>query len=136
MENKGNLTPEQVRKLLTIDYITDVISYDTLVKGRNDTDDDATIKDILKDETYCPENLLLEKDAHNTLCKCVKKLKVAREQAVIIMRFGLIDGHPMTLDEVGKQYGVTRERVRQVEQKALAHLRAIMKKEGYTAEDF
>lgn len=46
-----------------------------------------------------------------------------RERKVIILRFGLEDGHPHTLEEVGKEFGVTRERIRQIESKTLAKLR-------------
>jgi RNA polymerase primary sigma factor len=46
-----------------------------------------------------------------------------REQRVIQLRFGLTDGHPRTLEEVGRQFGVTRERIRQIESKTLAKLR-------------
>jgi RNA polymerase primary sigma factor len=46
-----------------------------------------------------------------------------REQRIIQLRFGLTDGHPRTLEEVGKEFGVTRERIRQIESKTLAKLR-------------
>ena len=46
-----------------------------------------------------------------------------REQRIIQLRFGLIDGHPRTLEEVGREFGVTRERIRQIESKTLAKLR-------------
>jgi RNA polymerase primary sigma factor len=46
-----------------------------------------------------------------------------REKKVIQLRFGLIDGHPRTLEEVGKEFGVTRERIRQIESKTLSKLR-------------
>ena len=46
-----------------------------------------------------------------------------REAAVMRMRFGLVDGQPMTLDAIGKKYGITRERIRQIECKALSKLR-------------
>jgi RNA polymerase primary sigma factor len=42
---------------------------------------------------------------------------------VIELRFGLIDGHPRTLEEVGREFGVTRERIRQIESKTLCKLR-------------
>ncbi|MBO0746910.1 MAG: hypothetical protein J2O47_01090, partial [Acidimicrobiaceae bacterium] len=48
----------------------------------------------------------------------------AREQRVVRLRFGLDDGHMRTLEEVGKEFGVTRERVRQIEAKTLAKLRS------------
>jgi RNA polymerase primary sigma factor len=47
----------------------------------------------------------------------------AREQKIIQLRFGLTDGHPRTLEEVGREFGVTRERIRQIESKTLAKLR-------------
>ena len=46
-----------------------------------------------------------------------------RERKVISLRFGLVDGHPRTLEEVGREFGVTRERIRQIESKTLAKLR-------------
>ena len=46
-----------------------------------------------------------------------------REKKVIQLRFGLLDGHPRTLEEVGREFGVTRERIRQIESKTLAKLR-------------
>ena len=46
-----------------------------------------------------------------------------REQTIIQLRFGLTDGHPKTLEEVGREFGVTRERIRQIESKTLAKLR-------------
>ncbi len=46
-----------------------------------------------------------------------------RERRVLQLRFGLIDGHQRTLEEVGKRFGVTRERIRQIEAKALRRLR-------------
>jgi RNA polymerase primary sigma factor len=47
----------------------------------------------------------------------------AREQKIIQLRFGLMDGHPRTLEEVGREFGVTRERIRQIESKTLSKLR-------------
>ena len=46
-----------------------------------------------------------------------------REEKVIRLRYGLDDGHPRTLEEVGKDFGVTRERIRQIEAKAIRKLR-------------
>ena len=46
-----------------------------------------------------------------------------RERGVVRMRFGLTDGQPKTLDEIGQVYGVTRERIRQIESKTMSKLR-------------
>ena len=53
----------------------------------------------------------------------VLKTLTPREETVLRMRFGLEDGHPRTLEEVGKEFNVTRERIRQIESKALRKLR-------------
>ena len=49
--------------------------------------------------------------------------RAERERKVIELRFGLKDGHPRTLEEVGREFGVTRVRIRQIESKTLAKLR-------------
>ena len=48
-----------------------------------------------------------------------------RERKVIELRFGLVDGHPRTLEEVGREFGVTRDRIRQIESKTLCKLRGM-----------
>ena len=53
----------------------------------------------------------------------VLKTLTPREERVLSLRFGLEDGHPRTLEEVGKEFNVTRERIRQIEAKALRKLR-------------
>ena len=53
----------------------------------------------------------------------VLKTLTHREAKVLSLRFGLEDGHPRTLEEVGSEFGVTRERIRQIEAKALRKLR-------------
>ena len=71
--------------------------------------------------------LYTEKTAHSTITlehidALLGDLK-ERERQVIVLRFGLEDGHPRTLEEVGKEFNVTRERIRQIEAKALRKLR-------------
>ena len=60
-----------------------------------------------------------------TLCKLVKEHPALseRERKIVIMRFGLEDGHERTLQEIGEAFKVTRERIRQIEAKALRKLR-------------
>ena len=59
---------------------------------------------------------------HPRLSKVLDGLS-ERERKVIELRFGLVDGHPRTLEEVGREFGVTRERIRQIESKTLLKLR-------------
>ena len=62
--------------------------------------------------------IMLQDQLDRVLCELSE-----REQRIIQLRFGLSDGHPRTLEEVGKEFGVTRERIRQIESKTLAKLR-------------
>jgi RNA polymerase primary sigma factor len=61
---------------------------------------------------------LLKEKLHEVLATLTE-----REQKILELRFGLVDGYARTLEEVGKQYKVTRERIRQIEAKALRKLR-------------
>ena len=62
--------------------------------------------------------IMLQDQLERVLCDLAE-----REQRIIQLRFGLTDGHPRTLEEVGREFGVTRERIRQIESKTLAKLR-------------
>ena len=57
------------------------------------------------------------------LCEHVRGSLTERERRILELRYGLMDGYSRTLEEVGKQYNVTRERIRQIEAKALRKLR-------------
>ena len=86
-------------------------------------EDDSNLGDFVADtNTVTPEtnveNVMLREEI-DTLLGDLKE----RERQVIILRFGLEDGHPRTLEEVGKEFDVTRERIRQIESKALRKLR-------------
>ena len=90
-------------------------------------EDDSSIGDFVADtNTVTPEvnveNVMLREELDNLLAE----LK-PREREVLIMRFGLQDGHGKTLEEVGKYFNVTRERIRQIESKALRKLRIPMR---------
>jgi RNA polymerase sigma factor (sigma-70 family) len=81
-----------------------------------------TLQDTLKDPDQKPADMA----AHNMLKDDVSRLICtlnSREQAVIRMRFGLDDGKPKTLEEIGRRFSVTRERIRQIEARALHKLR-------------
>jgi RNA polymerase primary sigma factor len=88
-----------------------------------DDEEDSVLADFIEDEdTISPEdsaaNLLLKEDVMNMLAALTE-----REQKIIRLRFGLEDGRQHTLEEVGHIFNVTRERIRQIEAKALAKLR-------------
>jgi len=86
-------------------------------------EEDSRLRDFLEDQTGEPpvdaaSNLLLKEHLQSVLHTLLD-----RERKVLELRFGLADGHPRTLEEVGKQFNVTRERIRQIEAKALRKLR-------------
>ncbi|MEW5947492.1 MAG: RNA polymerase sigma factor RpoD [bacterium] len=86
-------------------------------------DDDGHLRDFLEDKVFLPpadaaSNALLREQLHAILGGLPE-----RERKVLELRFGLNDGHSRTLEEVGRQFNVTRERIRQIEAKALRKLR-------------
>ncbi len=112
------LSPDEVRYL-------DKIAQDTLSLDQPLTDEEesGTLKDIVKDENaLSPEKAASYNLIQEQLDNILKDL-TPREQKVLKMRFGLEDGVPHTLEEVGAAFKVTRERIRQIEMKALKKLR-------------
>lgn len=86
-------------------------------------EDDSNLGDFVADNnTVTPEANVESVMLREHIDLLLKDLK-DRERQVIVLRFGLVDGHPRTLEEVGKEFNVTRERIRQIEAKALRKLR-------------
>ena len=112
-----NMPVDKVREVLKIS--ADPISMDTPIGE----EDDSHLGDFIKDEqTPGPE----EATSYMMLQEQIEKLLntlTDRERRVLKLRFGLIDGRQRTLEEVGKEFNVTRERIRQIEAKALRKLR-------------
>ncbi|MBI2406390.1 MAG: sigma-70 family RNA polymerase sigma factor, partial [Candidatus Harrisonbacteria bacterium] len=88
-----------------------------------DSDEDSTLSEFIPDE----RNLSPSQTASQALLR--EKIKeilndlAPREQSILRMRFGLEDGVTHTLEEVGKEFGVTRERIRQIEAKSLGRIK-------------
>ena len=86
-------------------------------------EDDSNLGDFVADNnTVTPEANVESVMLREHIDILLQDLK-ERERQVIVLRFGLEDGHPRTLEEVGKEFSVTRERIRQIEAKALRKLR-------------
>jgi len=114
------MEPEKVEYVIKIKQ--DITSLDAGV-GRDGEDEDSVLADFIEDEdTITPEdsatNQLLKEQVQSVLSTLSD-----REQKIIKMRFGLENGKSHTLEEVGQEFAVTRERIRQIEAKALAKLR-------------
>lgn len=114
------MEPEKVEYVIKIKQ--DITSLDAGV-GRDGEDEDSVLGDFIEDE----DGATPEESAANQLLKeqvqSVLSTLSDREQKIIKMRFGLENGKSHTLEEVGQEFAVTRERIRQIEAKALAKLR-------------
>lgn len=108
---------EKVREILKVS--SDPISLDTPIGE----EDDSHLGDFIKDDSIVgPEDAAAYSMLQEQISKLLGTL-TEREQRVLTLRFGLDDGRTRTLEEVGKEFNVTRERIRQIEAKALRKLR-------------
>lgn len=127
--NEMNMSIDKIHYIQKISQ--EVISLEAPV---GDDDEDSMLSDFIKDE----QSLTPDQLASNALLRdYIKEVIIdlsEREQKILSMRFGLDDNIAHTLEEVGKVFGVTRERIRQIEAKALEKIRQhpkIKKLEGY-----
>ena len=86
-------------------------------------EDESKIGDFVEDESFKSPDESAAQDILKAQLFAVIETLTPREQKVIRLRYGLDDNHPRTLEEVGKEFNVTRERIRQIEAKALRKLR-------------
>ena len=117
LAKKMNLSVEKVREVIKISQ--DPVSLETPIGE----EDDSHLGDFLKDESSLSPEEYTENEILKEEIKQVLMSLQPREQEVLELRFGLIDGTCHTLEEVGKKFNVTRERIRQIEAKALRKLR-------------
>lgn len=111
------LTPERVREIQKISQ--EPVSLETPIGE----EEDSQLGDFIEDDAaIVPPDAASFSMLQEQLAKTLEGL-AERERKVISLRFGLEDGHPRTLEEVGREFGVTRERIRQIESKTLAKLR-------------
>jgi RNA polymerase primary sigma factor len=111
----------EIDKIRHIQKISqETVSLETTV---GDSDDDSVLGDFIEDtETIMPNQIASRKMLREQLNEILDDL-TPREQKIIKIRFGLEDGVTHTLEEVGQEFGVTRERIRQIEAKALEKIR-------------
>ncbi|MGV0102905.1 RNA polymerase sigma factor SigC [Nostoc sp. DSM 114160] len=110
------MTPTQVREVLL--RVPRSVSLETKVGKDKDTE----LGELLETDSVTPEEMLMRESLQRDLHHLLSDL-TSRERDVILMRFGLADGHPYSLAEIGRALDLSRERVRQIESKALQKLR-------------
>jgi RNA polymerase primary sigma factor len=117
LADKVSMTPARVREILRIGQ--DPLSLDSPVGE----EDDSFLADFIEDASaIAPADAAAQRMLGQALLEALDELN-DRERAVVRLRFGLEDGQSHTLEEVGRTFGVTRERIRQIESKTLAKLR-------------
>lgn len=117
-----NITADKVREIQKI--ALDPVSLETPIGE----EDDSHLGDFIEDkETLSPDEYTNNQLLKDEIQKVLMTL-TTRERDVLTMRFGLDNGHTRTLEEVGKEFDVTRERIRQIEAKALRKLKNINRK--------
>jgi RNA polymerase primary sigma factor/RNA polymerase nonessential primary-like sigma factor len=114
---KMKVRVERVRTLSQMKR--DTYSLDTLISAEGDD----TLKDVLRDDGMpSPSSAVDEQSRHRYLSECLSELPDT-ERTILLLRYGLDSGAPRTLDSIGRQFGITRERVRQIEKQAIGKLR-------------
>ncbi len=117
LADKVGMTPARVREIMRISQ--DPLSLDSPVGE----EDDSNLADFIEDaQAEAPAEIAARMMLNSAVLEALGELN-EREQQVVRLRFGLEDGQARTLEEVGKEFGVTRERIRQIESKTLAKLR-------------
>src|SRR5690349_216209 len=117
LAEESGLPAEKIADLL--DHARDPVSLDMPVGA----EEEAPLGDFIEDgEAADAETTVISRLLHDDLRRVLSTLE-DREQHVIRMRYGLDDGQPRTLDQIGRRFGLSRERVRQIERETMAKLR-------------
>ena len=117
LADEVDMTADRVREILRISQ--DPLSLDSPMGE----EDDSNLADFIQDtQAEAPADVAARHMLGTAVLEALDDLN-DREKEVVRLRFGLGDGQPRTLEEVGKEFGVTRERIRQIEAKTLAKLR-------------
>ena len=120
-------TEQEIIELQNLIQMLNVKSLSEPVKGVED--ETFTFENFVIDTEPGPQEIVEENERRDKLLNFIEKLS-PRENMIIKLRFGLYDGVPKTLEEIGKRFGVSRERIRQVETKALKKLKYLIVVKG------
>lgn len=113
------LDTKLINDLLSIS--SEIVSFDSPVKKGEDSD--STFGDFIEDESTGPEEEVME-SSMKTAVRSLLTVLSDKERNIIELRFGMNNKKPMSLKEIGEIYGLTKERIRQIEKRALEKLKA------------
>ena len=122
------LDEKLVDELLSISQ--DIVSFDSPV--RKDDESDSTFGDFIEDEADGPEAQVMDSSLRDEV-NAILSVLTDKERDIIAMRFGLDGAKPKSLKEIGEGYGLTKERISQIEKRALEKLRAASEKKDLRA---
>jgi RNA polymerase primary sigma factor len=126
IEQEAGISVEQLERLKGCD-VTVPLSLDRNVTTRGDEDGGVRFIDLLESGGSTPHESLETKRWNNEVKELLKTLKPI-EARILRWRFGLDDGEGLTLNEIGEKYNLSRERIRQIQEVALAKLRKLLAK--------
>ncbi len=131
-ERSNKWTPKYVEYLQLL--AQDILSLNT--KIRTEDGDETEIGYLIEDTLVpAPDDVIIVKDRRALLIKYISQYLKPREERVLRMRYGLDGDKPMTLEEVGQYFGVSRQRIEQIESKAIERLRKQFIKHGVKKGD-
>lgn len=114
------ITEDDVEKLIEIKHqFLGSVSLDTPIGE----EEESTIGEFIPEDEENDVESIVIKNALSSLLASLLSTLPPKEEKILRMRFGFYDGKPRTLEEIGKEFGVTRERIRQIEEKAIRKLR-------------
>lgn len=115
--NKGNFTPEKLRKI-------QISTFEPISLEKTVCDDETELINFIEDKQNISPDVLTKKNLLKKSLSSILNELEERESEIIRLRYGLDDGRPRTLEEIGNEFNVTPERIRQIEVRALKKVRS------------
>ena len=119
-------TTEKVAKIKEFMDLANIASINMAIGNKFSDYREATLEDFIPDDSPSPEDIATQEESKSQLLKIINIALKPQEAKVIMMRYGF-EGRAMTLEQIGSVFKVTRERIRQVEAKALMKIRRYMR---------